>query len=91
MTDRVYLSPPDVGRLEEEHVLHAIRSGWVAPLGPDVDAFEEYFANTHVPLINAMRCGKNQREAKRMLHKKQKALPIPVINLKNKAKPKSVV
>ncbi|MGY4909865.1 DegT/DnrJ/EryC1/StrS family aminotransferase [Micromonospora aurantiaca (nom. illeg.)] len=40
MTGRIHLSPPDIGRLEESYVLAAIRSGWVAPLGPDVDAFE---------------------------------------------------
>lgn len=37
---RIYLSSPDVGALEEEYVVDAIRSGWVAPLGPHVDAFE---------------------------------------------------
>lgn len=40
MTGRVYLSPPDVGELEESYVLNALRSGWVAPVGPDLDAFE---------------------------------------------------
>jgi len=37
---RVLLSGPDITELEEQYVLAAIRSGWVAPLGPDVDAFE---------------------------------------------------
>ena len=37
---RIYLSPPDVGPVEEEAVVRAIKSGWVAPLGPEVDAFE---------------------------------------------------
>ncbi|WP_433538088.1 DegT/DnrJ/EryC1/StrS family aminotransferase [Micromonospora sp. CA-249363] len=41
---KVYLSPPDVGQLEESYALAAIRSGWVAPLGPDVDAFESELA-----------------------------------------------
>lgn len=41
---RVYLSSPDVGVLEEEHLVQAIRSGWVAPLGPEVDAFENEIA-----------------------------------------------
>ncbi len=41
---RILLSTPDVGRLEEEMVGEAIRSGWVAPLGPMVDAFEERIA-----------------------------------------------
>ena len=40
MSQRIYLSPPDVGALEEGFVIEAMRSGWVAPLGPEVDAFE---------------------------------------------------
>lgn len=39
-TERIHMSKPDVGELEEQYVLEAIRSGWIAPLGPDVDAFE---------------------------------------------------
>ncbi len=41
---RIYLSPPDVGQLEEAYVLEAVRSGWIAPLGPQVDAFENELA-----------------------------------------------
>lgn len=37
---RIYLSSPDITSLEEEFVADAVRSGWVAPLGPHVDAFE---------------------------------------------------
>ncbi|HZK06523.1 MAG TPA: aminotransferase class I/II-fold pyridoxal phosphate-dependent enzyme [Actinomycetaceae bacterium] len=44
MTTRIRLSPPDVGTAEEEAVLRALRSGWVAPLGPEVDAFEAEIA-----------------------------------------------
>ncbi|MFD4422561.1 DegT/DnrJ/EryC1/StrS family aminotransferase [Agromyces sp. NPDC058484] len=44
MTDRIYMSSPDVGELEEQYVIAALRSGWVAPLGPDVDAFERELA-----------------------------------------------
>jgi len=40
MTRRIYLSAPDVGEAEERRVLGALRSGWVAPIGPDVDGFE---------------------------------------------------
>jgi dTDP-4-amino-4,6-dideoxygalactose transaminase len=40
MNTRIYISSPDVGDLEEKFVLDALRSGWVAPLGPDVDKFE---------------------------------------------------
>jgi dTDP-4-amino-4,6-dideoxygalactose transaminase len=42
--ERVLLSPPDVGALEEEYVVRALRSGWVAPTGPDVNLFEEEMA-----------------------------------------------
>jgi dTDP-4-amino-4,6-dideoxygalactose transaminase len=41
---RILLSSPDVGGREEELVGEAIRSGWIAPLGPMVDAFEERIA-----------------------------------------------
>ncbi|WP_104199819.1 DegT/DnrJ/EryC1/StrS aminotransferase family protein [Cryobacterium sp. Y29] len=44
MNSRIYMSSPDVGELEEQYVLAAMRSGWIAPLGPDVDAFEAEMA-----------------------------------------------
>ena len=44
MNDRIYMSAPDVGELEEQYVIAAMRSGWIAPLGPDVDAFEAELA-----------------------------------------------
>jgi dTDP-4-amino-4,6-dideoxygalactose transaminase len=44
VTNHVYLSAPDVGAREEELCVAALRSGWVAPLGPMVDAFEEALA-----------------------------------------------
>jgi dTDP-4-amino-4,6-dideoxygalactose transaminase len=37
---RVYLSPPDVGSLEKKFVADALDSGWAAPAGADLDAFE---------------------------------------------------
>jgi dTDP-4-amino-4,6-dideoxygalactose transaminase len=40
VTGRVFLSPPDVSDLEAAWMLAALRSGWAAPAGPDVDAFE---------------------------------------------------
>ncbi|MEU5825982.1 aminotransferase class I/II-fold pyridoxal phosphate-dependent enzyme [Micromonospora tulbaghiae] len=42
---RIFLSPPDVGPLEESYLLAALRSGWVAPTGPDLDAFEQEIAH----------------------------------------------
>ncbi len=41
---RIYLSPPDVGPRERELLLDAFDSGWIAPLGPHVDAFERELA-----------------------------------------------
>src|SRR3712207_7573283 len=41
---RILLSSPDVSCLEEELVTQAIRSGWIAPLGPMVDRFEAQVA-----------------------------------------------
>jgi dTDP-4-amino-4,6-dideoxygalactose transaminase len=45
VNDRIYMSSPDVGELEEQYVIAAMRSGWIAPLGPDVDAFEVELAD----------------------------------------------
>ncbi|WP_246837272.1 DegT/DnrJ/EryC1/StrS aminotransferase family protein [Salinibacterium sp. UTAS2018] len=44
MSSRIHMSSPDVGELEEQYVVAAMRSGWIAPLGPDVDAFESELA-----------------------------------------------
>jgi len=41
---RVYLSPPDVGDEERRLLLEALDSGWIAPLGPHVDLFEDELA-----------------------------------------------
>ncbi|MFF5214417.1 aminotransferase class I/II-fold pyridoxal phosphate-dependent enzyme [Micromonospora sp. NPDC000442] len=44
MTDTIHLSSPDIGPLEESYLIAALRSGWVAPVGPDLDAFEREVA-----------------------------------------------
>ena len=41
---RVFLSPPDVGVEERRMLLEAFDSNWIAPTGPDVDAFEQELA-----------------------------------------------
>lgn len=41
----VLLSAPDTGELEQEYVLRAMKSGWIAPAGPDLTAFEEEVAD----------------------------------------------
>jgi dTDP-4-amino-4,6-dideoxygalactose transaminase len=38
---RIYLSPPDVGLAERKLLLRAFDSKWIAPVGPELDAFEE--------------------------------------------------
>ncbi len=45
MNDRIHLSSPGMTQLEQDALLRAIRSGWVAPLGPEVDAFEDELAD----------------------------------------------
>ncbi len=44
MTDRIYLSPPHLGKEEALNVREAFATNWIAPLGPQVDAFEREFA-----------------------------------------------
>lgn len=41
--DRIYLSSPHIGELEERFVADAFATNWIAPLGPHVDAFEREF------------------------------------------------
>ena len=45
MQERILLSPPDVGNDEREALLRAFDSGWVAPVGPELDAFEAELAD----------------------------------------------
>ncbi|MFD6682252.1 DegT/DnrJ/EryC1/StrS family aminotransferase [Micromonospora parva] len=44
VTDPVYLSPPDIGELEESYLLRAIRAGRFDPDGPELNAFEREVA-----------------------------------------------
>lgn len=41
---RIWLSPPHMGEDERRLLLEAFDSNWVAPVGPDVDAFEREMA-----------------------------------------------
>lgn len=43
---RIYLSPPHMGEDERKLLLEAFDSNWIAPLGPQVDAFERELAAT---------------------------------------------
>ncbi|MEV0806089.1 hypothetical protein [Micromonospora sp. NPDC050200] len=46
MSQTIHLSAPDVGPLEESYLIAALRSGWVAPVGPDLQAVEREVAPT---------------------------------------------
>jgi dTDP-4-amino-4,6-dideoxygalactose transaminase len=41
---RIYLSPPEVGETDRRMLLDAFDSNWIAPVGPDLDAFEREMA-----------------------------------------------
>jgi dTDP-4-amino-4,6-dideoxygalactose transaminase len=54
----IFLSAPDVGALEQAYVAEALASGWVAPAGPDLDAFERALADrAGVPYAVALSSG----------------------------------
>jgi pyridoxal phosphate-dependent aminotransferase EpsN len=55
---RIYLSPPHLGTDERRMVLQVFTSNWIAPVGPDVDAFErEFAAATGAPHAAALSSG----------------------------------
>jgi len=43
--ERIYLSAPHLSGLEAPYVAEAFATNWIAPLGPQVDAFEEEFCS----------------------------------------------
>ncbi len=50
--ERIYLSPPHMSGLEQEYIQEAFDTNWIAPLGPNVDAFEKELAE-HVGIKGA--------------------------------------
>lgn len=40
MSWKILLSPPEVSEVERDFLMGAFDSGWIAPAGPDLDAFE---------------------------------------------------
>lgn len=56
--DRLYLSPPHLGRHELNYVNKAIEDNWVAPAGPNLTGFEaDICAATGVPYCVALSSG----------------------------------
>ena len=44
MKERIFLSPPHIGNLEQKFVQEAFDSNYIAPLGPQINAFEQEFS-----------------------------------------------
>ena len=56
--DRIYLSPPHLGRHELNYLHKAVEDNWVAPLGPNLDGFEaDICAAVGVPHCVALNSG----------------------------------
>jgi dTDP-4-amino-4,6-dideoxygalactose transaminase len=54
----ILLSAPDVGEIEAKYVADAMASGWIAPVGPDLNAFEsEMCARIDMPHAVALSSG----------------------------------
>ncbi len=41
MKEKIWLSSPHIGEEEQDYVQQAFESNWIAPLGPNVDGFEQ--------------------------------------------------
>lgn len=55
---RIYLSAPHMDGDERKLLLEAFDSNWIAPVGPDIAAFEEEFAHlVHAPYAAALSSG----------------------------------
>jgi dTDP-4-amino-4,6-dideoxygalactose transaminase len=44
MKSKIWLSSPHMGGTEQKYIREAFESNWIAPLGPNVDAFEDVLA-----------------------------------------------
>jgi len=53
----ILLSVPHMGRFEEQYVKQAFDGNWIAPIGPNVNAFEEeisnYVGGSYVAVVNS--------------------------------------
>lgn len=58
MAERILLSPPHVTAQDRDALIGAFDSGWVAPAGPEIDAFEhDLAAYSDVPAVAALSSG----------------------------------
>jgi pyridoxal phosphate-dependent aminotransferase EpsN len=55
---RIFLSPPHISGYEQRFINEAFESNYIAPIGPQVDAFEDEFAEkTGIPHAVALSGG----------------------------------
>lgn len=52
MNKRIFLSPPNIGTYELKYIQEAFDSNWLAPLGPQVNAFEQEMCD-YIGISNA--------------------------------------
>lgn len=58
MNQKIWLSSPHMGGSESKYVAEAIQSNWVAPLGPNVNGFEESLQKyLNIPHVAALSSG----------------------------------
>jgi dTDP-4-amino-4,6-dideoxygalactose transaminase len=57
MNTRIWLSPPHMSGKEEKYIREAFTTNWIAPLGPNVDRFEQelsrYLGGSHTAVLNS--------------------------------------
>jgi dTDP-4-amino-4,6-dideoxygalactose transaminase len=57
MKSRIYLSSPHMGGREQEYINEAFARNWIAPIGPNVDGFEqelgEHLNGIHVAVVSS--------------------------------------
>lgn len=58
MNSRIYLSPPHMSGHELPYIQQAFEANWIAPVGPDINAFEQAMADyVHSPHAVALSSG----------------------------------
>lgn len=50
---KIYLSPPHLSKHEKKYILEAIKSNWIAPVGPFIDKFEKKISS-YIGVENAL-------------------------------------
>jgi len=57
MNTKIWLCPPHMNGSEEKYIREAFETNWIAPLGPNVEAFEkllsDYMEGCHVAALNS--------------------------------------